>query len=193
MSLDLICDPVAHGVGRTFLALLFLVGATSKATAFEEFTGTLAAYRLIPDAAVKAAALLLVALEAVSGVLSLQLLPVSGGAWMPVGFLGIVTLAVGINLVRGNVDIDCGCGGTQGASRLSWPILARNAVLILVAAGLTAVTTERALSLFDYVSIEAGAISLLGVYVAFTQLIANSPNSPNSPNRPVSKNARQHP
>ncbi|WER48400.1 MauE/DoxX family redox-associated membrane protein [Cupriavidus sp. WKF15] len=190
MSLDLICDPVAHGVGRTFLALLFLVGATLKAMAFEEFTGTIAAYRLIPDAAVKAAAMLVVALEAVSGVLSLQLLSVSGGAWVPVGFLGIVTLAVGINLARGNVDIDCGCGVAQGSSRLSWPILARNTVLILVAAGLTAVPAGRALSLFDNLSIAGGAMSLLGVHVAFTQLIANSPNSPNSP---VSNTARQHP
>jgi hypothetical protein len=184
MSLDLICDPVVHGVGRTFLALLCLVGATSKATAFEEFTGTLAAYRLIPDAMVRAAALLVIALEAVSGVLSLQLLPVSGAAWVPVGFLGVVTLAVGINLVRGNVDIDCGCGGTQGASRLSWAILARNVALILVAAGLTAAPGERVLSLFDYLSIAGGAISLLGVYVAFTQLVTNIPNSP------VSRNAR---
>ncbi len=187
MSLDLICDPVAHGVGRTLLALLFLVGATSKAMAFEAFTGTLAAYRLLPDAAVRAAALLVIALEAASGVLSLQMLPVSSGAWLPVGFLGVVTLAVGINLVRGNVDIDCGCGGAQSTSRLSWPILLRNVALILVAVGLTVAPSERALSLFDYFSIAGGAISLLGVYVAFTQLVANSPNSP------VSKNARQHP
>jgi hypothetical protein len=187
MNLELIFDPVAHGVGRTFLALLFLVGATTKAIAYEEFAGTLAAYRLVPAWMVNAAAVLVIGLEAASGLLSLQLMPVSGGAWLPVGFLGGVTLAVAINLVRGNVDIDCGCGGVHGASRLSWLVLVRNAVLILLALGLTTGPAARELSLFDFLSIAGGAISLFGIYVAVTQLVANIPNSP------LSKHARQHP
>ncbi|NUT16663.1 MAG: hypothetical protein HOQ33_19450 [Cupriavidus sp.] len=184
MSADLFSDPVVHEVGRTLLALLFLTGAASKALAFDQFTGTLAAYRLIPEAGARAAALAVVCLEALSGVLSLQWFAVAGGAWMPVAFLGLVTLAAGVNLARGHVDIDCGCGGTQGASKLSWAIVVRNAALIAIAAGLTHAPAERALSLLDGLSIAGGAISCFGVYVAFSQLTANGP---------VSQSARQHP
>jgi hypothetical protein len=55
-----------------------------------------------------------------------------------VGFV----VAVAVNLLRGR-DIDCGCAGAAGGTRISWWLVARNTALAVLAAGVAVVTADR--------------------------------------------------
>ena len=110
-----------------FAAGLFAVSAAQKVRTFLAFSGFVAGYRLVPPALVRAASGLVVLLEglAVPGVL--LALPVL--AYLPSVLLLVYALAMGINLLRGRRDIDCGCGGAP--MPLAPALVARNVVLAL--------------------------------------------------------------
>ncbi|WP_033826775.1 MauE/DoxX family redox-associated membrane protein [Bacillus andreraoultii] len=44
----------------------------------------------------------------------------------------LFTFAILINLIKGNVNINCGCGGIVGDQLLSWKLLIRNIYIILL-------------------------------------------------------------
>ncbi|KIO65734.1 hypothetical protein B4064_1203 [Caldibacillus thermoamylovorans] len=46
--------------------------------------------------------------------------------------LSIFTIAILYNLINGNKNISCGCGGIVGDSSLSWKLVARNIFIILI-------------------------------------------------------------
>ena len=127
--------PYAAGIlaGRTFLACLFLAAAVGKARAWMEFQGVLWNYRLLPWPLVRPAALGLVALEFATG---LGLLGAGHANWPPelaAALLAIFAVAMTTNLVRGRVEIDCGCFQATLRQTLSWKLVLRNIGLICVA------------------------------------------------------------
>jgi hypothetical protein len=56
-----------------------------------------------------------------------------GAIFIFVSMLVIYSLAIGINLFRGNIDFDCGCGGILENSKLTGWIIVRNMFLIVAA------------------------------------------------------------
>jgi len=125
-------DPVLVWSGRLALAVLFGRAAVHKLRDRERFDAVLADYRVLPRAAVKAAARGLVAAELATA--AALLLPGAGaaGALGAAGLLAVYSAAIGVNLARGRREIDCGCGGP--AERPLGPgLLARNALLMGIA------------------------------------------------------------
>ena len=106
--------------GRTFLAAVFLTAALGKVRAWTEFQGVLWNYRLLPWALVPPAACGLVILEVAVG---LGLLAAAGHASWPPALaallLAVFAVAMATNLVRGRVEIDCGCFQTTWRQTLS--------------------------------------------------------------------------
>ena len=122
---------------RTLIALVFMSAAIGKMRNWPIFQGVVANYRLLPQVLV--------------GPVTYGLPPAEAaiGATLPTGLLapwaeaaaalllGAFAVAMGINLLRGRRHIDCGCFQGTLKQPLSWTLVSRNAllVLLLVAAG----------------------------------------------------------
>lgn len=117
---------------RIFLALYFGLSASGKVRNIDRFAGNVAAYRLLPASIIFPTAFLLVLAE----LLVAGTLLVLGGvvpAAAAGGLITIFTIAIAVNLLRGHVDIDCGCHLGDRPEPLGWHLVLRNLLLILAA------------------------------------------------------------
>lgn len=170
-------DPLVLKLLSSCFGLLFLLAAVHKLTGLATFRSTLAAYGLLPAALVPPLGMLVPMIEATLGVLWLLTAAQLPVALASVALLSAYTLAIVINILRGRVHIDCGCGMARTAGRdqhLSWSLVVRNLILIVAAllAGLPA--TDRAVGLLDYVTLIAGLLAVALLYGAANQLLNNA-------------------
>lgn len=156
------------------LSLVLLAGAWQKLRDPLLFAGALENYRLLPGGLVSMVAYLLPLLEGAAGLLLLFPETAAFGGFLTVFLLVTVTAAVLINLLRGRTSIDCGCGGLS-SQPLSWALVARNAVLLLLACIAIHQGDERPLFWADYVTTGGAILALLGIYVSVNQLLTNAP------------------
>jgi hypothetical protein len=171
----MLLDPSIPMACRVLGTLVFAGAASGKLRHYTEFTGVVANYRLLPQAASPLAAPVVIALEAVVA------LSLVSGAWLEAGaLLGCVVLAVfalamGINIVRGRLQIDCGCFRSAMRQHLRPALLVRNALLI---AALAVVALSGRPSVFERVTLlqvldGAGAgLALFLLYLAGDELLA---------------------
>ncbi len=169
-------DPVVVWTARLVLAAVFVVAAASKLRAHDEFVGVLHNYRLLPEPLERPVAW---ALPGVEGLVALGLLIEPTRPYAAVGaaaLLVVFSLAMAVNLARGRRDIDCGCFASTLRQRLSWGLIGRNGVLLVMA--LTAVPAElpsRVLGWLDALTALAASATLILVYVAFSRLVGMAP------------------
>lgn len=168
-------DPAVVYAARYGIGLLFLLAAVSKARNYSIFRATMLDYQLIPQAFLSTAAALVLILECLIpvGALSGTLAPIS--MLIAAVLLLAYGTAIGVNLIRGRRDIDCGCTGPAVRQSLSGWLLVRNTVLALIA--LVAVTEpiERTMSVLDYVLVVIVVAAATAIYAAANQLMANLP------------------
>lgn len=169
-------DPLLSHAISAACALLLLLAAWHKISARERFLAALADYRLLPAVLLGPVAMLLPALEATLGLAWLAAVGTGTVAVLTAGLLVFYALAVAINLLRGRVHIDCGCGfgnATAGAQPLSWWLVARNLAVAGLALVATLPATSRALGPYDWLSLVLAllAAGLLGSAAA--QLLRN--------------------
>nr|WP_290674575.1 MULTISPECIES: MauE/DoxX family redox-associated membrane protein [unclassified Halomonas] len=109
------------------LALIFAQSAWHKANDYGRFLGLVANYRLVPGFIEEGVSRTLIAAEIL--LVILLIFPVTAVfASLSAGVLLLVYAgAMGVNLIRGNQLIDCGCGGR--AQPVSWLLVLRNLVL----------------------------------------------------------------
>lgn len=111
-----------------YVGLVFLVAGVDKLRHRDLLPGVIANYRLLPDALVPPAALLLPFVELlVAAGLLLGNRPAAPLAAM--ALLLVFAAAMAINIRRGRRQIDCGCGHVGLRQQLGWPMVARNIVL----------------------------------------------------------------
>jgi hypothetical protein len=154
-----------------FIALIFARAAVHKVTEFTEFTGFVNDYHLVPERLVRPVSMGIVGAEVAA--VALQLVPGGqvAGLAIAAAMLALYAVAMGINILRGRTHIECGCGGA--VQPLSWALVARNAVLVMLAG--TAMLTGP-LSL-DIAGTAAAIGCGLAAWVAFLlaeQILANS-------------------
>jgi hypothetical protein len=117
--------------GTTFLVLLFVISALHKLADVERFSGYILNYELIPAQWIKGCAYGLLGVE---GAISFGLIIPSLNAIataVAIALLGLYAVAMLINIKRGNVKIECGCGGPL--MYLSYKLIMRNLLIILLA------------------------------------------------------------
>ena len=170
-----ILDPAAQWVLRLALAWLLLSAAQHKLSSAEAFRSALEGYGLLPRALVGAAARGLAFAELAAGLALLAPPLAAGAAALAAGLFALYGAAIALNLARGRRDIECGCGGPDGRRVLGWPLVARNAVLVAVAALAAFPAAPRVWVWLDSVSIGAGALVLALLYVAVDGALANAP------------------
>jgi hypothetical protein len=169
-------DPALRAALRGALALLWLVSAHHKLRDPAGFRVALAGYRLVPAPFVRAVAAGIAALELALG---LGLLLPAGGplpALAAAALLGLYTLAIAANLLRGRRAIDCGCGARP--QPLGEGLVLRNAVLFSLALAAALPATGRALTGLDAATILGGAAALAMVYAAADTALASGLRPP---------------
>ena len=156
-------------------ALLLLWAAVGKGRDLAGFRGVLADYRMVPVPLLGLATVVIPALEATLAAVWL-VAPWSSSAllvacWSTVLLMAVYGGAVAANLMRGRSWIDCGCGAGES---VSWPMVARNGVLAVVAAVPLALAGTAAPGWYDLaVSLPMLALAAL-VYHAGNALIRNA-------------------
>ena len=168
-------DPVVALVCSLAGAAVFLSGAYGKWRERELFAAAMEGYDLIPTVAVPTASIALILAETAIGLALLLPFAAPVAQMGGVSLLMVVSAAVVINLARGRREISCGCGGASGDQQLSWGLVARNAVLVLVLLAAALPVQDRTLVALDYATVVLGAPMLAGLYAAASQLLANQP------------------
>lgn len=172
-------DPLFWQVARWLLFGIFAVALWHKLRARDAFIVIVDDYRLLPRQAAPVAAVAIMGLEALVLAGLCTTASVRAAAMLAMVLLAVYGSAIGINLVRGRRDIDCGCtgpaGGSQGLHRLSGWLLVRNAALIALGAVVVMPVSGRELLWLDTAGIAAGAVVALVLYLTMDQLTANRP------------------
>lgn len=120
----------------TFLLLgfsyMFLSSSFDKMINFKMHITTIQAYQVVPINRAKIFAFIDMSIELVVGISFLIFigLPYSllVGTMLLVVYSGVIVL----NLLKGRVDLDCGCGGIVGETKISYKLVIRNLSLGLV-------------------------------------------------------------
>lgn len=174
MNAQFLLDPVLGHAAAASLAGVLLLGGAAKCRDLQQFEAVLDDYRLLPSFLLKPVSLLLPLIELMAGALLLWLPTRGAGAWLSLGLLALVTAAVAVNLTRGRTRIDCGCGGGDHLP-LSGGIVARNAMLGLLALVALAPVQVRATVWLDLVATLFSTLFMLGLYFMANQLLSNQP------------------
>lgn len=164
-------DPLIVLIISASLALLFFMAARHKMSAPAQFKAQLAAYELLPEFILPAAAKMIPYIE--MAVVFLILVPAtrSAAAVVAAMLLTVYALAMAINMLRGRADIDCGCGGQP--QLLSFWLLIRNAVLVAGSCLLLAPVSDRAMVWVDSLFLVLMIAVLAMVYLLVEQLVRN--------------------
>ena len=167
-------DPAVSILLSVAFALLLGAAALHKLTQFREFRQVLSEYQLLPATLVGPAAIAIVGTE---------VLLASGWAfrvWLPyVGLassalLLVYAVAIGVNLRRGRVFIDCGCAfGRTAGETISAGMVIRNVLLAGVSIASLLPLSSRALGFTDALLICVSLIVLLLLYATASQLLRN--------------------
>jgi len=152
------------------LAAVFAVAAWHKVSAWPRFKASLAAYRLLPGAAVAVVGAGLAMAELVAVILLCLSATQQVGLMMAMGLLSVYAGAIGVSVMRGRTEIDCGCGDEP--TPVSMTLVFRN-VLLIALAGFA--MSEPAAAIAWPVALVAGGLTLVayGLYSSIEQLIAN--------------------
>jgi hypothetical protein len=164
-------DPAIGWLIVVSLAALFGAAAVHKLNSAAEFAKTLEAYRLLPQKSAPWAARLLPFVELV---ICLGLLvPASRRpACLVAGVtLAIYAGAIGINLARGRLDLDCGCGVARDRQPIGSWMLLRNGALAAAALAAGLPWTGRLLRPIDVLTVAAGAVAAALLYASVDVLL----------------------
>ena len=169
---SLIQQTIAIGLG-----LLFIGAAVHKLLNLEAFRTVLRDYQILPPSLVPVVAMTIPLLELLLG-----------AGWFvgnAVGtataacsalLLGTYALAIAINLARGRIYIDCGCGfgGSADAEQMiSAGLVVRNVVLLILALVALLPVNARTLTFGDFMTLVVAVISAVLLFAASNQLISN--------------------
>ncbi|HWY96009.1 MAG TPA: MauE/DoxX family redox-associated membrane protein [Steroidobacteraceae bacterium] len=160
-------------VARLTTAAIFAVAAFHAMSEWTVFGGIVEQYRIAPRRLALMAARVLPPLEVAAA--AALVLPMTSGIGAVAGLclMALFTTAITVNLARGRVSIDCGCGGASG-QKLSPGLAVRN---LVVAFGLVIALMAPPRGEVDSVSaigVIGASLALIGLYFAVNQLMTNN-------------------
>ena len=159
------------GMGRLGMAAIFAQSAWHALRDPALHEAAVAGYDLLPQWAVPAAAWGLPLLSIVTAVLLPWPAMAPAASALGMALLALFTAAIVINLRRGRVAIDCGCGGVQG-QLISPALVARNATLLAVL-GLAILTpVSGTVDSAALIALLGGGAGIAALYFTASQLLA---------------------
>lgn len=172
-------DPVPATVLALSLAALWSAAGLHKLADLKTFERSLAAYDIAPSSLLPLLGRLLPILELAlaAGLLNARTRPAAGVT--SALLLTVYAAAIALNLHRGRRDLDCGCMGFGGKSRISPALVSRNAIAALasLSAGLLP-RAERISSWLDTWTIIAAVVLIALLYLAIEGLRASAQRLP---------------
>jgi methylamine utilization protein MauE len=170
-SADLYLD-VTSTVAACLISLVLVRALLHKVSRPAELTGVIRNYRLVPHGLVPLTAVAVVVCEACAALGLVLPQTRAPAALLACALLLIYAAAMGINLLRGRTNINCGCGGAaEGISGLH---VLRNLALALCAMAAIASGTARAPTGFELSAVTAGCVlAVWFMFLAFDQLLGN--------------------
>jgi hypothetical protein len=164
-------DPAVGTLLALLFALLFAGAALHKARAPRQFADVLAAYRVLPAAAVRAAALVpLLELTVALGLLVPAVRP--GAAVAGALLLLLYAAAIAVNLRRGRLELACGCGGADERRPIAAWMVVRNLLLALLLGSLVLPWQVRPLAAADLVTVVGGLAVASLLYASLERLLS---------------------
>jgi hypothetical protein len=161
------------GVCRVGMAAIFAQSAWHALRAPSLHEAAVAGYDLLPHWAVPAAARGLPLLSAAAAVLLLWPVSAMTGSVLGLALLTVFTAAIAINLRRGRIEIDCGCGGAAG-QMISPGLVARNLLLLCVLGTALALPVSGGLDAASVTVLLGGGGGIAALYFTASQLLANA-------------------
>lgn len=172
-------DPVFIFIISLSLSLLFGFAAFHKAKSFAAFRTTMNDYRLIPSALSTGSAVAIITIEAVAAIAVLIPATRTYGLQLIIAVLAIYTAGIGINLLRGRRNIDCGCSGPASRHELSGWLVSRNLILLSLAViamkGSMEGMVPRDLNWLDSLVVLLAVCVASILYMGANQLLAQAP------------------
>lgn len=118
---------------RLSLAFIFLSSAVNKFQNMPGFISMVLDYQVLPILWARKFAVVLPWLEISIGLLLVLGLSTQIAAGLSIMLLFSFIFAMGVNLLHGRSDLDCGCGGTRHKQKISIRLLLRNIFLLFLA------------------------------------------------------------
>ncbi|OGU77463.1 MAG: hypothetical protein A2V93_00195 [Ignavibacteria bacterium RBG_16_34_14] len=118
-------------LSRLILGFIFIYAGMEKISDPESFARAINNYKLLPFSLINIAALILPWIEVTTGILLIFGIIVKENAFIISALVGIFMITITISLLRG-LNIDCGCFGTAGGSKIGIQKLIENFLLILL-------------------------------------------------------------
>ncbi|MGQ0619591.1 MAG: MauE/DoxX family redox-associated membrane protein [Panacagrimonas sp.] len=170
-------DPLFILAGATVLAVLLASAGLHKLQDLAHFREVSRRYRLVPAVLIPAFALFIPLAEIAASLLLLVDATRLVGGILAVALLSLYAVAIGINLIRGRRDLDCGCSwgvdGRSGSNGLSSALVLRNVALVAMAGLVAASVPTRELLWLDYFNGTAAGVVLALICVAANRLLNN--------------------
>ncbi|HVO66197.1 MAG TPA: MauE/DoxX family redox-associated membrane protein [Syntrophales bacterium] len=107
---NVLASPWLYRIVRFGLAVLFIYAGVSKLLDPKAFARLVSAYSIVPEAVLPVVAIGLPLLEVVAGIG--LLLDIRGSLAIISGLLGLFIFVLGFGILK-NLNIDCGCFGTE--------------------------------------------------------------------------------
>lgn len=117
---------------RVAIGLVFVVAGIAKIGHATEFAAQIAGFRLLPQPVIAPLALALPFLEVLLGGYLVVGLFTRASAWTAALLFALFDAAIASAVVRG-MTVSCGCFGPNDTTVTTWPEVARDAVLVVIA------------------------------------------------------------
>lgn len=170
-------DPVFVFLSVGFIAFLWISSSVQKFSSLSHHRLTVKGYGLLPERLVPAFSILQPVLELAVGLLillpSLRVVSAVGS----VALLAVYSTAIGINLLRGRRDIDCGCTGPAMRQELTEGLIVRNLVLMALSGVAMLPLLPRALGWIDFATLTLGMVGMILIHMAGNLILAQAPVS----------------
>lgn len=114
---------------RTVLGLVFLSSGISKFSNMTQHIGTVKKYKILPPKLARPFSILETTFETIVSILLILGMFIKVSSLLLFSLLFVYTIGIIVNLIRGNTDLSCGCGGVVRDHDLSWKQPLRNLVL----------------------------------------------------------------
>jgi len=170
-------DPLISQIFSISLGLMFVIAAIHKISNRSQFRITLLEYQILPEITVLPASWIIPTLELLLGVAWLIGIYQQGlTAITSIVLLAAYSLAIGINIGRGRVYFDCGCGfggKIENEQYLSASLIARNFGLVGVILITMLPVGSRDFGTGDYLIFFAALLTSALLFGAINQLLGN--------------------
>lgn len=159
-------DPVLQLAAALTLALVFGVGAAGKMTAWSELEGVVRNFRIAPAPLVPLVSWTLPPAELLLALGVLVPATRAASAAAMAVLLVLFAGAIAVNVMRGRIDIDCGCFRSALRQNLSWWLVLRNGLLVVLALACLPEAAGRALGWADNFVVVMASLTLFIAYLS---------------------------